>query len=217
MRHTFQLWLAMAALAVSANLVAQSTAPDLDELQRQLDAAKAQEAREAEAARRAATERAAQRARMATLVIRTDAACDLRIDGEARGRLAPDAPRTLEVIGGKQLIECTSSEEATVRTETIAEVAAGTKDILTLQLSGQLAAIRAEREREAQAARQAQAQRQQVEQAKQAFLARWTDMGNGIIKDSQTGLEWAQRDNGSDVNWNQARRYCEGLKLDGKG
>jgi len=73
------------------------------------------------------------------------------------------------------------------------------------------------RAREAEAVRQAEAERQQWEQAKQAYLARFTDAGNGILRDADTGLEWTKNDNGADVNWKQADRYCKRLKLDGKG
>jgi hypothetical protein len=36
-----------------------------------------------------------------------------------------------------------------------------------------------------------------------------------IWQDSSTGLSWTVEDNGSDVNWNQANAYCEGLTLGG--
>ena len=39
---------------------------------------------------------------------------------------------------------------------------------------------------------------------------RWTDLGDGILKDGSTGLEWTQRDNGREIDWNQAARYCSG-------
>jgi hypothetical protein len=37
----------------------------------------------------------------------------------------------------------------------------------------------------------------------------------GAVRDPQTGLIWTQRDNGSDVNWEQAKSYCDGLTLGG--
>jgi len=39
---------------------------------------------------------------------------------------------------------------------------------------------------------------------------RWTRPGNGILKDGMTGLEWSRDDNGRDINWNDAKAYCEG-------
>jgi hypothetical protein len=38
---------------------------------------------------------------------------------------------------------------------------------------------------------------------------------NKIWKDTATGLIWTMKDSGSDVNWTQARDYCESLSLGG--
>jgi len=32
---------------------------------------------------------------------------------------------------------------------------------------------------------------------------------NGIVLDTKTGLMWASKDNGSDINWSDSKRYCE--------
>lgn len=37
----------------------------------------------------------------------------------------------------------------------------------------------------------------------------------GTWQDDATGLLWADKDNGSDVNWSQAAGYCENLSLGG--
>ena len=40
--------------------------------------------------------------------------------------------------------------------------------------------------------------------------AGFEDVGNGRLRDSQTGLTWTQSDNGSDIDWNGANSYCQG-------
>jgi hypothetical protein len=35
---------------------------------------------------------------------------------------------------------------------------------------------------------------------------------NGTVKDTKTGLMWASKDNGEDINWNDAKRYCENYR-----
>lgn len=35
------------------------------------------------------------------------------------------------------------------------------------------------------------------------------DNGDGTVKDTRTGLIWAAKDNGKDINWTTAKRYCE--------
>jgi uncharacterized protein DUF1566 len=39
--------------------------------------------------------------------------------------------------------------------------------------------------------------------------------GSPTWTDPQTGLMWAKKDNGCDVNWNQANNYCANLRLGG--
>jgi Protein of unknown function (DUF1566) len=43
---------------------------------------------------------------------------------------------------------------------------------------------------------------------------RWKTLGNGVLEDGRTMLQWLQDDNGGDIDWNDARSYCEG-KHDG--
>lgn len=34
------------------------------------------------------------------------------------------------------------------------------------------------------------------------------DEGGGVLKQVATGLQWAQSDNGSDIDWNAGRKFC---------
>jgi len=43
------------------------------------------------------------------------------------------------------------------------------------------------------------------------------DRGGGVIEQVSSGLLWTQRDNGADISWESARRYCETLSLSGGG
>ena len=35
---------------------------------------------------------------------------------------------------------------------------------------------------------------------------------NGTVKDTKTGLMWAAKDNGEEINWKDAKRYCENYR-----
>jgi hypothetical protein len=35
---------------------------------------------------------------------------------------------------------------------------------------------------------------------------------NGTVKDTKTGLMWASKDNGYNINWHDAKRYCENYR-----
>jgi hypothetical protein len=46
-------------------------------------------------------------------------------------------------------------------------------------------------------------------------LQSYTDLGNGIIRDNVTGLEWQQATAPGTYTWDQANTYCENLILGG--
>ena len=52
--------------------------------------------------------------------------------------------------------------------------------------------------------------------AEYAQAARFVNNGNGTVTDTQTGLMWADHDNGSNINWPNAKSYCEGYSGGGK-
>jgi serine/threonine protein kinase len=41
---------------------------------------------------------------------------------------------------------------------------------------------------------------------------RFVAYADGTVKDTKTGLMWASKDNGEDINWNDAKRYCENYR-----
>ncbi len=41
---------------------------------------------------------------------------------------------------------------------------------------------------------------------------RFIAYGNGTVLDTKTNLMWAAKDNGSDVNWQDAKSYCENYR-----
>ena len=40
-------------------------------------------------------------------------------------------------------------------------------------------------------------------------------VSDNVVVDSQAGLMWTKKDNGRDIDWPSAQRYCEGLELQG--
>jgi hypothetical protein len=58
-----------------------------------------------------------------------------------------------------------------------------------------------EREREAERAREREAEKQRNP---------IVDESGGVLRDTRTGLLWSQSDNGSDISWDDASRYCSG-------
>ena len=78
------------------------------------------------------------------------------------------------------------------------------------------AARLAEEKRRAEAARSAEAKRRAeeteaariAEEKRRTGAERFVANGNGTVTDTKTGLIWADSDNGSNINWRDARKYC---------
>lgn len=49
-----------------------------------------------------------------------------------------------------------------------------------------------------------------------AAADRFVNNNNGTVTDTQTGLMWADHDNGANINWPNAKIYCEGYSGGGK-
>ena len=47
--------------------------------------------------------------------------------------------------------------------------------------------------------------------------ARWKVVKPRIVEDTFTEVQWTQRDNLGDINFNDAKAYCAGLSLEGAG
>ena len=120
---------------------------------------------------------AAEAAKKATLVIKTDTTCQLSINGEDRGTLEAQVTQRLPVDPGEQLIECVGAE---TRVEQTATVEGGRQAVVQLALPPPAQPERFERVTEG-------------------------------VKDNEQNLIWAERDNGSDINWTNATQYCASL------
>ena len=44
---------------------------------------------------------------------------------------------------------------------------------------------------------------------------RFVDNGNGTVTDTQSGLMWISKDNGTPISWHDAQKYCEDLQVGG--
>jgi len=42
--------------------------------------------------------------------------------------------------------------------------------------------------------------------------SRFVDNGDGVVLDTRTGLMWANKDNGNDIQWHAAKFYCENYR-----
>ncbi len=126
-----------------------------------------------------------------TLIIRADATCALTVNAQSQGQLVADTAKAVGVGAGEQLIECKAANGA--RVEQTLSVDGGTQKIVNLKLAAKETAVAS------------------------GIDKRFSAPGDGTVLDSQTGLQWAQRDNGQNINWNNARSYCSNLSTSGGG
>ena len=130
-------------------------------------------------------------AAQSTLIIRADAPCTLTVNAQAQGQLQANTAKAVKTGGGEQLIECKAANGA--RVEQTLSIDSGTQKVVNLQLANKVNAVAS------------------------GIDKRFTAPGDGTVLDSQTGLQWAQNDNGYDINWNSARSYCSSLSTAGGG
>jgi hypothetical protein len=150
------------ALILCGSAPAQFTDVDLDAVERKLDAAKqAQVAKEAaakrEAEQRATAEAAARRireqqaadaaateARMATLLFRTDAPCNLSINGMSQGALGAGETKSVKVIPGDHIVDCVSTESSSASISEITTATSGAQSVVILNMTARLQQLRQE-------------------------------------------------------------------------
>ena len=132
----------------------------------------------------------------ATLIVRTDMNCNWTLDGQAMGLLKAGDSKDIPVSSGEHLIRAATTDEV-VAVRIKLEVVQGQK-VIDIQLKSQ---------HDQRLKNQlAETERKQSE-AEAALHPTWTD--------PDTGLMWTRKDNGSDVDWNQASDYCSKLQLAG--
>jgi hypothetical protein len=165
----------------------------------------------------------------ATLLVMCDLACNWTLDGETKGRIeAGDSAKAKVEIGQHIVIAVT--EDGADKVKQFSEVKLSGQTVVSIELKHvrdarlkveqqardktlQEQLDQADQEEERKEATQVvpvKATREQQERervARELAAPTWTDRA--------TGLMWAKKDNGSDVNWQQATVYCRNLQLDG--
>jgi hypothetical protein len=130
------------------------------------------------------------------LHLTTDMDCNWKLDRQPMGLLKAGDPKVVPVSLGEHLVQAATTD-GLVKIRVKVEVDQG-QNTIALQLKS-LHAEKLKRQ-------QAEAARKKAE-AEAALHPTWTD--------PDTGLMWTKKDNGSDLNWNQASDYCSKLQLAG--
>jgi Protein of unknown function (DUF1566) len=130
------------------------------------------------------------------LLVTTDMDCNWKLDGQPMDPLKADDHKVVPVSSGEHLIQAATTD-GVVKIRIKVEVDQG-QNTVEFQLRS--------RHDQKLKMQQAETARKQAE-ADAALHPTWTD--------PDTGLMWTKKDNGSDVDWNQASAYCSKLQLAG--
>jgi len=84
------------------------------------------------------------------MVVVSDAACALEVNGDPGGALEPGAVKKLSVYPGDQLVRCASTEEPGEIYSTVQNIKAGEQTVLQIGLAARIAAVRQKRDAQAQ-------------------------------------------------------------------
>jgi hypothetical protein len=155
----------------------------------------------------------------ATLLVICDLACNWKLDGEAKGRIDAGGSARAKKIKAGQHIVVAASEDGADQVQQLSEVQPGEQTVVSIALApvrdARLKAVQAAQDKAAQQARNTVIQEANDKAAQEAReKAAVADAGK-IWTDPETRLMWTKKDNGSDVNWQKARSYCQNLRLGG--
>jgi hypothetical protein len=92
----------------------------------------------------------AHRGTVIPMVVVSDAACALEVNGDPIAALEPGAVKKLSVYPGDQLVKCASTEEPGEIYSAVQNIKAGEQAVLQIGLASRIAAVRQKREAQAQ-------------------------------------------------------------------
>jgi hypothetical protein len=75
--------------------------------------------------------------------------------------------------------------------------------------------VKAELKQRAEQEKQEAERKQKEEEKKRKRRGRLIDNNDGTVSDPETGLMWVAQDNGCDINWDDAKTYCESFREGG--
>jgi hypothetical protein len=211
MRRYRVFWAIVLTLSATPPVIAQTTAPtdtqSLDELSKKIEEGKAEKAKKAAAEKsKAAQHQEAERkkeaaeGRMATVVIRSDAPCQLYVNGEQKTVIQAGTSQ-VKVSGGQNLIDCVSTEESGAKYSNTIATHAGENTVLAIELAPSVQYV--------QGIKQQAALARQEKLACEAHQDVFQEVATGVVRQCRTNLEWTT-DDGSSLGWDKAESRCQG-------
>ena len=154
----------------------------------------------------------------ATLLVLCDLACDWKLNGEAKGRIDAEGSAKAKVELGQHVVVAATEDGADL-VKLLSEVKSSGQTVVSIELKpvrdARLKAEQQARDKAEQEARDKAIREQQEKDRQERELAAREDAARPTWTDPATGLMWTKKDNGYDVNWQQAKDYCQNLQFAG--
>jgi hypothetical protein len=154
----------------------------------------------------------ARRGTLIPMVVASDVACALEVNGDSIAVLEPRAVKKLSVWPGDQLVKCASTEEPTEIYSVVQNIKAGEQTVLQIVLAERVGAARQKREAQAQSLSAeeelwAQAGQNGTAANLQSYLdkypnGRYVDQAKGSLAESARSAE-------EDADWKRAGRSTQ--------
>jgi hypothetical protein len=154
-------------------------------------------------------------ANKATIVVSADAPCMLWVGGKPIVRLATGEPAEVAAMPVEQQIICQSLEQPSAKAAQIRKLDARSRVFVNLELAASLTTPEAKAPAGAKGVEASAAAAPASNASSPGYQDRWIASGVDALRDGASGLKWTQDDNGSDIAWNDAGKYCETLNLGG--
>jgi len=185
------------ALALSCIPFPVAAQPSLDELEKRIQQGKTKRAQETVGQGKVRSANQAEQARLATIVVQTDAPCEFSVNGK-RVRTLAQGVTEVKVPAGRSLVNCDSTEAPGLARESELELHSGQNTVLRIQLAS-LVDRHSRRLGEMRA-------------ACDGVDAHIMESGGapGVLNQCGTRLEWTKSDNQEGIDWNDALDYCRG-------
>jgi Protein of unknown function (DUF1566) len=142
----------------------------------------------------------------ATLLVTCDVACNWKLDGEAKGEIEADGASKSRTELGQHTITAIAKDSPDRLVRDI-DLKTNGQTVIHMELVPvRDARLRLETQRE-----QKEKELEEAAQRKQKEV----EIAAVTWADRSTGLMWTEKDNGHDVDWQQALSYCQNLGLAG--
>ena len=146
-----------------------------------------------------------------TLLVSCDMACKWSLDGKSQPELALAGIGTVVVDRAPHLLVVTSTDEMDV-VRKLVDVTGPRTVVMIELLTVREKRIHGQQEMDQQGQNGKNTHRGELERE---AVDRRVLNNDAVWTDSATGLMWSKKDNGQDLNWNNATSYCRDLHLAG--